>query len=283
MIYNKLICKDNLVALEELLENGYEETIDLCYIDPPFFTQRDFTEYNDKWKSMEVYINWLYKRVKLIYKLLKPTGSLYLHCDWHADAYIRVQILDKVFAPQGGLINHIIWCYNTGGKPKDSYAKKHDSIYFYSKGKKWNFNSKTISISMTPHKSSSNKNNYGGKMGIDENRREYVEKQGSKDRNGNFKYYRYYLDEGKIPEDWWIDINSIQSGAKERIGYPTQKPEALLERIIKASSNEGDVVLDAFVGGGTTIAVADRLKRKWIGIDDNLKAIEITKKRLNYD
>jgi DNA modification methylase len=94
------------------------------------------------------------------------------------------------------------------------------------------------------------------------------------------KVYRYYLDEGKIPEDWWTDINSIQSGSKERIGYPTQKPEALMERIIQCASNEGDLVLDPFMGGGTTIAVAEKLMRRWIGIDQSVAAVKVVEQRL---
>jgi DNA modification methylase len=120
-----------------------------------------------------------------------------------------------------------------GGKGKQNFARKKDTIFWYSKSKKkWTFNPDEIKTSMTPHKQSKSGKNFGGKMGIDEDGREYVEKQGTRDKDGNYKYYRYYLDEGKIPEDWWVDINSIQAGSNERIGYPTQKPEALLERII---------------------------------------------------
>ena len=112
-------------------------------------------------------------------------------------------------------------------------------------------------------------------MGITDDGRPYVEKQGTKDSSGNYRYYRYYLDEGKIPEDWWIDINSLQAGAKERTGYPTQKPLALYERFLRASSNEGDVVLDPFAGCTTTLVAAERLNRQWVGIDiwNNAKAV----------
>lgn len=313
---NTLYTCDNLFVLNGM----NSETVDLIYLDPPFNSKRTYSapigskaagaSFKDMWtwedvdeeylftlveyyptlvefiksiqethsKAMMAYVAYMAQRIIEMHRILKETGSFYLHCDPTASHYLKI-LLDTVFGREN-FRNEIVWCYNTGGKPKDSYAKKHDSIFFYTKSKKWSFNSKNISIAMTPHKSSSNSNNYGGKMGIDENGREYVDKQGSKDKNGNYKYYRYYLDEGKIPEDWWIDINSIQSGAHERIGYPTQKPEALLERIIKASSNEGDVVLDAFVGGGTTIAVANKLNRKWIGIDQSVQAIELTKKRL---
>ena len=136
---------------------------------------------------------------------------------------------------------------------------------------------------MTPHKQDKSGKNYGGKMGVDEEGREYVEKQGTRDSHGNYKYYRYYLDEGKTPEDWWVDINSLQSDADERTGYPTQKPLALYERIIKASSNIGDVVLDPFAGCATTCVVAEMLKRKWIGIDIWNKAYDVVIKRLESE
>ena len=249
---NQLICKDNLIALQELIDNGYSETVDLCYIDPPFFTQRDYGAYNDKWQSMEVYIDWLYKRVELIYKLLKPTGSMYLHCDWHADAYIRVGILDKVFG-MNNFRNEIVWKYSSGGGSKKFYTRNHDNIYYYTKSNKYTFNFNDIMIPRTE---------------------EVLRRIASGTKNAT----RATTNE-KLCEDVF-DIQILNPMSKERIGYPTQKPEALLERIIKASSNEGDVVLDCFVGGGTTIAVANKLNRKWIGIDQSVQAIELTKKRL---
>jgi site-specific DNA-methyltransferase (adenine-specific) len=129
---------------------------------------------------------------------------------------------------------------------------------------------------LTPHKQDKSGKNYGGRMGFDKDGREYTEKWGT----GKKKLYRYYLDEGKIPEDWWVDINSIQADAEERLGYPTQKPEALLQRIIKACSKEGDMVLDAYCGCGTTIAVSQSLKRKWIGIDITYQSIALVLRRL---
>ena len=249
---NQLICKDNLIALQELIDNGYSETVDLCYIDPPFFTQRDYGAYNDKWQSMEVYIDWLYKRVELIYKLLKPTGSMYLHCDWHADTYIRVGILDKVFG-MDNFRNEIVWKYSSGGGSKKFYTRNHDNIYYYTKSNKYTFNFNDIMIPRTE---------------------EVLRRIASGTKNAT----RATTNE-KLCEDVF-DIQILNPMSKERIGYPTQKPEALLERIIKASSNEGDVVLDCFVGGGTTIAVANKLNREWIGIDQSVQAIELTKKRL---
>jgi DNA modification methylase len=274
---NKLILGDNLEVMKQI----EDMSVDLIYLDPPFFSNRNYEaiwgddgevrSFQDKWEGgMEHYIAWLYERVEQMHRILKNTGSIYLHCDWHADAYIRVNILDKLFGTEN-FRNAIAWCYNVGGKSKKQYARKKDTIFWYSKTNVWIFNANKIGI-----KRDTGTKSTGGRMGTDENGRPYQDKIVKK----TGKIYRYYLDENKIPEDWWVDINSIQSGAIERIGYPTQKPEALLERIIKASSNKDDIVLDPFVGGGTTISVADRLERKWIGIDESAAAIKVSGQRL---
>ena len=278
MPINKLILGDNL----EILKGIQSDSIDLIYLDPPFFSNRNYEiiwgdegevrSFQDRWAGgMEHYIAWLKERVEQMHRILKPTGSIFLHCDWHADAYIRVMILDRVFGMKN-FRNAIDWCYNVGGKSKNQFARKKDTIFWYSKSNHWIFNGNSIGI-----KRDTGTKSMGGKIGIDENGRPYQDKIVKL----TGKVYRYYLDEDKIPEDWWTDINSIQSGSKERIGYPTQKPETLLERIIKCASNEGDIVLDPFVGGGTTVAVADKLKRKWIGIDQSVMAVKVTEFRLD--
>jgi hypothetical protein len=152
----------------------------------------------------------------------------------------------------GVFINHIIWAYDWGGRPRDAFAQKHDSIWLYGKSKKHTFNADDIRI---PYQ---------------------TEIKGRK----NPLVSQEKFDKGKIPTANWI-LPVIHAMSPERIGYPTQKPEALLERIIKASSNEGDVVLDCFVGGGTTCAVADKLNRKWIGIDQSVQAIKVSEARIN--
>jgi hypothetical protein len=204
-----------------------------------------------------------------MHRILKSTGSIFLHCDWHANAYIRVDILDRIFG-LNNFINEIVWCYSIGGKSKRSFGRKHDTLWFYTKNHKdkYVFNEKGASIQRKP--------NTHMKVGVDIDGREFQEKKDAK----TGKIYRYYLDEGKIAEDYWTDIETLNREDKERIGYPTQKPEALLERIIKASSNEGDIVLDPFMGGGTTIAVADRLGRQWIGVDQSAMAVKVTELRL---
>lgn len=277
---NRLILGDNLDVLKTLPD----ESIDLCYIDPPFFSRRNYEviwgdagevrSFTDRWSGgMIQYISWLKDRIDLIWKKIKSTGSLCVHCDWHANAYIRVMILDKL---GGEFVNEITWCYTQGGRPVNKCPNKHDTIYIYAKSKTWTFNAKDIKIPFDLYslKSSSSFTK------IDDDGRKYKEVKGSDN-----KLYRYYEDEGKIPYDWWIDIPKITGRAaaskdSEWVGYPTQKPIKLMERIIKALSNEGDVVLDAFCGGGTTCVSAFKLKRKFIGIDQSAMAIGVSRARL---
>ena len=248
---DKLILGDCLEIMKKM-ESG---SIDLIYLDPPFFSNRNYEviwgdegevrSFEDKWnEGIDYYIKWLYERVEQMHRLLKPTGSIYLHCDWHADAYIRVHILDKIFGMRN-FRNEIIWGYQWGGVGKRNFAKKHDNIYWFSKTDKWTFNENKM-------------------------REPYTTKD---KRWHNHK-------EGKLLRDIWDDIPIINTMSKERIGYPTQKPLALLERIVKASSNEGDVVMDPFMGGGTTMIMASRLGRNYIGIDQSEKALKVTKLRL---
>ena len=262
-------------------------TIDLIYLDPPFFTGKI---QKGKWKpeAMEVsyqdskrfwkekgiashapewlkyiaverpdfasYIFYIRERLNACKSVLKKTGSIYLHCDWRASSYLRM-VMDEIFGYKN-FQNEIIWKYTVGGKGKARFARKHDVIFFYTKTDDYYFDGKAVAVPRKTGKTSS-----GGIMGTDEDGRPYQDKLA---KGG--KYYRYYLDEGKIPEDVWA-IESIQSQSKERSGYPTQKPQALLERIIKASSKDNDIVLDPFCGCGTTVIMASKLNRRFIGID----------------
>lgn len=275
---NKLYCGDNL----DVLSTMDKESVDLIYIDPPFFSNRNYEiiwgdeaeirSFEDRWEGgINVYIDWMKQRIIELHRVLRLTGSFYLHCDWHAGHYLKV-MCDDVFGIKN-FQNEIIWQYSQGGKSQSRWARKHDNIFFYSKSSKYNFYDKEIREPFTPHKGSKS-GSFGGKMGVDEDGREYVEKWGT----GKKKLYRYYLDDGKIPEDVW-QIQSIQAGANERMGYPTQKPELLLERIVKASSKKGDIVLDAFCGCGTALAVSELLERQWVGIDISPSAIALIKTR----
>jgi DNA modification methylase len=264
MEVNKLILGDNL----EILKSIESDTIDLIYLDPPFFSNRNYEviwgddgevrSFQDRWSGgMSHYIDWLNERVEQMYRILKPTGSIFLHCDWHANANIRVEILDKIFG-NNNFRNEIIWCYTGPSSPgMKQFPKKSDTVYWYSKSSNWIFNQIRV-----PYKDG--KVHTGG----------FTEKDGSR-----LNPDRY--DKGKPIENYWIDIAVAVRSSNERIGYPTQKPEKLLQRIIECASNEGDTVLDPFVGGGTTVAVADRLNRKWIGIDQSVQAVKVTELRLH--
>ena len=254
---NKLIYGDNL----EILATMEKESVDLIYIDPPFFSNRNYEiiwgdeaeirSFEDRWEGgINVYINWMKQRVIELHRVLKPTGSFYLHCDWHASHYLKV-MCDEVF---DNFQNEIIWWYETGGLSKNRFSRKHDAIFFYSKSKEFTFNPEDI---MEPRS--------------DEVLRRIA--TGSITATRSTGQYRHPSDVWKIP--------AINAMAKERLGYPTQKPEALLEKIIRASSNKGEVILDAFCGCGTALAVAHKLDRRWIGIDISPSAIALIKNRMN--
>jgi len=277
---NRLFFGDNLHIMRQLPSNS----IDLIYIDPPFFSGRHYNvifgdrnevrSFSDIWEGgMPGYLVWLNARLYEMKRLLKPTGSIYVHLDWHASHYVKVE-MDKIFGV-AQFRNEITWCYSHGGRSPRSFGRKHDTLLWYSKSASWIFNSSDIRVEMK-----SGKTSFGGRLETDADGRKYRLVYGTKNARGETKYYKYYLDKGKVPEDWWTDINSLQSGVSERIGYPTQKPEALLERIIKASSNEGRVVTDFFCGGGTTPAVAQRLNRRWVACDQSRIAVAITADRV---
>ena len=301
---NKLFYGDNLEMLRKHIKN---ETVDLCYIDPPFNSKRNYSQiYNnigkkgkeqvqafiDTWiwddraitgfdeiltntngkfqpklvdlikgfipvlgrDSLLAYLISMSLRITEIHRVLRPTGSFYLHCDPTASHYLKI-VLDAIFLPCGGFFqNEIDWCYKSGGASKHHFSKKHDVLLFYTKSKNYTFNYQT-----------------------------------EKSYNRGFKPYRFKgVAEFKDDIGWYTlvgmkdywNVDMVGRTSAERLGYPTQKPEALLERIIKASSVEGDTILDAYCGCGTTAAVAQRLKRKWIGVDITYQAVAMTLKRI---
>ena len=181
-------------------------------------------------------------------RILAPTGSIYVHCDWHASHYIKVE-MDKIFGHQN-FRNEVVWAYRTGGVSKRHWPRKHDVLLFYAATNRYK------------HKPLQERIYYDQPFF-----NEQVDEQG-----------RYYAD--VYIRDTWEDIKPIINVSKERIGYPTQKPEALLERVIQTSSNEGDTVFDGFIGGGTTSAVAQRLGRRWIVCDQSRVAVAVTAERL---
>lgn len=287
---NKLIWGDNALVLSSLANGPLREQIEesgglkLIYIDPPFDVGADFSidmeigdvsvtkaasvieevAYRDTWgRGRDSFASMLLTRLRLMHDLLAQDGSIYVHCDYRLAATVRF-LLDEVFG-SNNFVNEIVWHYNTGGAAKDKFSYKHDVIFFYAK----NESLRIFNTQREPYREDGT-NHFDQ---VDENGRRYrVRTVGGKD-------YIYYLDDGRICHDVW-DIDSLNAVAKERIGYPTQKPEALLERIISASSNPGDMVADFFCGSGTTLAVAEKLGRSWIGADLGRFAVHTCRKRL---
>jgi len=323
MTTNKLILGDNLDKLKAF----EDECVDLVYLDPPFFSNRNYEviwgdagevrSFQDRWAGgIEHYIDWLKERVEQMHRILKPTGSIFLHCDWHANANIRVSILDRIFGPNN-FRNEIIWKRNSAHNSADRCGCIHDCIFYYQKSNahKWNliyqkYNEQyleeffdcvdekgkrykradltgagtTKGISGEPWRNIDvrSKGRHWAYVHKELDRLDKIGKiHWTKKADGMPRLKIYPEDMKGVPlQDVWDDIRVLHNLSKERIGYPTQKPEALLQRIIEMASNEGDVVLDPFVGGGTTIVVADKLKRKWIGIDQSVAAIRVSDLRL---
>ncbi|HIE24573.1 MAG TPA: site-specific DNA-methyltransferase [Anaerolineales bacterium] len=270
---NRLIRGNNLAIMTALLPE-YEGRINLIYIDPPFFTNRKFTArigrnknsrkpkewetvagYQDNWNDLDTYLDFLYQRLHIMHRLLAPDGTLYLHLDWHANAYARV-LLDEIFGAEN-LNNEIIWTYHGPSPIKTAFNRKHDTILAYVKDQKnYTFNVDDIRVPYNENTVKTFKSSKKAGFGKTPN-----------------------LKRGKVPEDWWY-FPVVARLHNERTGYPTQKPESLLERIIKASSNKGDLVADFFCGSGTTARVADDLERNFITTDATWQATRVTLSRL---
>ena len=281
---------DNKEVIINLLNHGFRGKVDLIYIDPPFDSKADYIrkielrgeenkeklegeghnkleqkQYFDIWKNDD-YLQFMYERLILLKELLSDQGSIYLHCDWHKSHHLRC-LLDEVFGEEN-FVNEVIWAYKRWTAPSDNFQSMHDIIFWYSKNKNTKIYNK---IWITPaNEEKGRKENYKK----DENGRMF------RWQSNKGKRYKIYRDErGVEANDVW-DIAYVHPSGNERTGYPTQKPEALLERIIKASSNEDSIVFDCFIGSGTTQAVAQKLGRRWIGSDINKGAIQTTSKRL---
>ena len=251
---NQLYHGDNLSILREMPAG----CIDLIATDPPFNTGKDWGAFNDKWEGgMKGYLKFMEPRLVEMHRLLKDTGSIYLHCDPHASHYLKV-MMDGIFGMKH-FRNEIVWCYNRASINQRQLARTHDIILWYSKGNDWIFNVDSIRMPYS----------------VDTIARAKYNCQMLKDG-------KHILNpKGKFPNDWLYDIRFLQGTSDEFQNYPTQKPVALYERIIRASSNQGDVVLDPFCGSGTTLRAAKTLGRKYIGIDQNPEAIRISENRLN--
>lgn len=275
---NKLIWGDNLLVMSSLLEK-FAGKIDLIYIDPPFATGADFTfvaeigeesapvfkeqsiieekAYRDTWgRGRSSYLTMILERFQLMHELLAETGSLFVHCDWHVSGYLRC-LLDEIFGMEA-LLNEIVWSYALGGSARDRYQRKHDTLLFYAKepGKQYfeqPFDAATSSLLAGQPKGARD-----------------VWRTSSEDRHGH------------LLDAWRDDMVefTLSNRDPERLGFPTQKPEAVLERVITGSSQVGSIVADFFCGSGTTMAVAERLGRRWIGCDLSRWAVHVSRKRL---
>ncbi len=299
MAGNALYYGDNLDVLRRYVK---DETVDLVYLDPPFNSNATYSvlfahadgsrssaqikAFEDTWhwdqaaaesfretvrhggrvaealtafqtllgpSTMLAYLTMMAPRLAQLHRVLKPTGSIYLHCDPTASHYLKL-LMDAVFGPER-FENEIVWGYRGGGVSKKRFGRKHDIVLFYSKGDEHYFEPQYTSYSPETLKR--------------------VQKKGLRVNRTEIDVSR-----GAHLQDWWTDFNSLQTYSPERLGYPTQKPEALLNRIVTASCPPGGTVLDPFCGCGTTIAVAERLKRHWIGIDLTALAISLIKSRL---
>jgi adenine-specific DNA-methyltransferase len=290
---NKLIWGDNKLILSSLANGPIRDEIEkeggikLIYIDPPFAVGADFgfeieiggekaekkqsiieeIAYRDTWgKGISSYLTMMYERLKLMHNLLAENGSIYVHIDWRVTAFMKL-LLDDVFGINS-FRNEIIWCYTSASRVADDFPRKHDNILRYSKSTKVIFNKNNILVPYDEKTIANYKEGLGGSGTF---------------YSGNIKETEEsILKEGKVPEDWWefaIAARFPVDGVK-RTGYPTEKPVALLERIIKASSNEGDLIADFFCGSGTTAAVAEKLGRKWITTDLGRFSIHTARKRL---
>ena len=257
---------DNL----EIMQGIPEDSIDLIATDPPFCTGRDFGEYDDRWSGifetrdelsdtvvntakkvyggdMGAFLCFIAVRLLEMRRILKPTGSIYLHCDATASHYIK-QLMDAIFGKEN-FRNEIVWCYTGPQRASKHFPRKHDLIFFYGMGDDTTFNKDLIRV----------ESKWNGLGGFDKSKQKLQNK-------------------GKVPEDRWHI--TFGPNSKERTGYPTQKPVALYERIILASSNPGDVVLDPFCGSGATLVAAKINGRGYVGIDQNKNAIKICNERL---
>ena len=287
---NIVVCQDNIQFMRSLPS----KSIDLIYIDPPFFTQRDFGQFKDIWKGLEDYLNFMRPRLRECHRLLKTTGSFFLHSDWHACHYLKCE-LDKVFGYKF-FRNEIIWIYAGKGLKNVTkhFARNKGSLLFYTKSDHAKLFLKNGVIPESVSKRWGKYMDSEGKITFQKliDSGENLELKKAK-ASFNRKYKRSPkpsdvardYSKGSIINDTWSDIPIVRENRmyKEYLGYPTQKPEKLLERIIKACSNEGDIVADFFCGSGTTLVAAKKLGRSCIGCDTSEKAIKISKERLEID
>lgn len=261
-----IYCDDNHQRLALLPR----DSVDLIYLDPPFFSNRHYEviwgdeaevrSFEDRWEGgIYHYVEWMKERIFEMWRVLKPTGSLYLHCDWHAVHYLKV-MLDEVLGAEN-FQNEIIWYYKGAGVSPRRWARRHDNILWYTKSKEWYFDPDPVRDAYAE----TTKERFSHYIGNVRGAHDFGEQK--------------LNPLGKHPDDVW-QIKIVAPSARDRLGYPTQKPEELLERIVQSSCPQDGVVLDPFAGCGTTLVVAHRFKRKWLGIDISPTACNLMRRRL---
>ena len=276
-------------AEEELLslKNQWNGKLQMIYLDPPFFTGKKFSfrqrigekglqgspaftlsrmAYSDIWESKDQFLTMLRQALSLSHELLSPEGSLFLHLDYRFSAYARL-LMDEIFGEEN-FLNEIVWAYQTGGRTKRYFSRKHDTILFYRKSHLHYFNVEAVGKERGLSKRNNMKKQTDGEGKVFWSIR------------SNGKEYRYYEDSKVYPNDVWDDVPHLQQKHPERTGYDTQKPESLLERILLSTTRPGDWVGDFFAGSGTTLAVAQKNGRKWIGVDSGDDSTHVCRKRL---
>jgi len=257
-------------ALDDIV--GWPDGIlDAIYIDPPFGTGADKRgrtaelRYADRADDPDAFVGWLLPYLSHGRRLLAPTGSLFVHLDYRAVHYVKVA-LDRLFGRER-FINEIVWCYSVGGKSRRGFGRKHDTILWYARGADHAFYPDAIRV---PRRG-------GSHMRVVRDGDAVVQEKTDR-RTG--RVYRYPVAAGKIPEDWWVDIETLNHSDRERVGWPSQKPERLVARLLGAVTVSGDRVADWFVGSGTTAAVAQRLGRRFDVFDREPAAIDLCIARL---
>ncbi|MGE0396775.1 MAG: site-specific DNA-methyltransferase [Kofleriaceae bacterium] len=243
-----------------------DAALDAIYIDPPFGTGQvqhgRGHRYADRADDPEAFVAWLSPLLEHCRRTLAPTGSLFVHLDYRTVHYVKVA-LDRLFG-RDRFVNEIIWCYSVGGKSRRGFGRKHDTILWYARTDDYAFYPDAIRV---PRRG-------GSHMRLVDGVQEKTDRKTG-------RIYRYPVAAGKIPEDWWTDVETLNHSDRERTGWPSQKPERLVERIIRSVTEPGDRVADWFAGSGTTAAVAQRLARRFLSVDRELAAVEVCVARLS--
>ena len=258
---DQLVCGDALDVLGGLADGA----LDAIYVDPPFGTgtvrRGRQLAYRDRADDPDAFVAWLAPHLEHCRRALAPHGSLLVHLDYRAVHYVKVA-LDRLFG-RARFVNEIVWCYAVGGKSRRGFGRKHDTILWYARGDDWAFYPDAVRI---PRRGGSHMRLVGGV-------------QEKTDRRTG-RVYRYPVSAGKVPEDWWTDIETLNHSDRERTGWPSQKPERLVERLLAAVTRPGDRVGDWCVGSGTTAAVAQRTGRRFVASDRAPEAVALAARRL---